>query len=114
MAAKRKKGKKLDTGLRINDLWKGEGEVLLGEAELLGANYEVIAVRVQEEKVPQFPGDEEGDMIQVAVEDPTGYLQDLEGFAQSQRLETVTIPGEPGDWVLWLIPQSCDEDEGED
>jgi hypothetical protein len=115
MAAKKgRRSKKLDTGLRINDLWQGDGEVLIGTAELLGANFDVIAVRVQEEHVKTFPNDETGETIQVAVDDPNGYLQDLEGFMQSQRLETVTIPGEPGDWVLWLTPQSCDEDEGED
>lgn len=72
-----------------------EGEAaLLGTAHILGVHHHAWFVRVV---------DRDGD--QVGVDDPHGRLAEFHQLdADAGRMQTVQVPGCPGDYVLVICP----------
>ena len=90
-------GKQLATHLPdwIESVRPIEGEAaLLGTAYILGVLHHAWFVQVV---------DDDGD--QVAVDDPCGRLAEFHQLdADAGRMQTVQVPGHPGDYVLVIYP----------
>ena len=80
---------------RIASIRKIEGEeALLGSIHILGILHHAWFVRV-----------EDVDDDQVAVDDPHGRLEEFHQLdADAGRLQTVEVPGFPGQYVLVIYP----------
>jgi hypothetical protein len=83
------------TRMRIEGLRAVEGEAaLLGTVYILGVLHHAWFVRVE---------DQDGD--QVAVDDPHGRLEEFQQLdADRGAMQTVTVPGYPGRYVVVIYP----------
>lgn len=82
-------------GTTVRFLREMEGEAtLIGDVEVFGREMHVYFIRV---------ADRGG--VQEAVNDPHGRFRDLAEF-NDEAVETVRIPGHPGDWAAVVFPMA--------
>ncbi len=82
-------------------LHEEEDGYLKGVATILGASHHVELVRVRDEPDPDDPA--------ATVQAADGGADLAERYTAMQAYydgayETCTVPGHPGDWVLFIIP----------